>query len=258
MPHPGLLHPEPLPLRQATDDPYLHKRHSNTQGRSGSVSVGSSGVHKVLFEPSERLWQVWSLILNTISPLLSSCQGFSFALGHGVSFFGGIQYSPVDGCSAASCNFGVLVGEDEHMSLILDTIPPKGVSQPVVNAQKLSQRNSTKTSATVLMTSWGWFSWFQDLMKLTFLTSHHRKNSVRDQVIGKKWIYPYPERSTLHRLSKKTSKCLDSRERLFLLLFSILLKSLFLKYYLEKSATDFKCAFSLQLHVNNFSTDPHL
>ena len=26
-------------------------------------------------------------------------------------------------------------------------------------------------------------------MKLRFLTSHHRKNSVRDKVIGKKWIY---------------------------------------------------------------------
>ena len=86
------------------------------QGRSGSVSVGSSGVHKVLFEPSERLWQVWSLILNTISPLLSSCQGFSFALGHGVSFFGGIQNTPVDCCSAASCDFGVLTGEEKRMS----------------------------------------------------------------------------------------------------------------------------------------------
>ena len=31
------------------------------KGRSGSVSVGSlgPGVHKVLFEPSEHLWQVW-------------------------------------------------------------------------------------------------------------------------------------------------------------------------------------------------------
>ena len=27
----GLLHPEPLPLKQATVDPYLHRRHSNTQ-----------------------------------------------------------------------------------------------------------------------------------------------------------------------------------------------------------------------------------
>ena len=44
-------------------------------------------------------------------------------------------------------------------------------------------------------------TWFQDLMKLRFLISHHRKNSVRDKVIGKKWIYPDSERSTLHRQS---------------------------------------------------------
>lgn len=30
-PHPGLLHPEPLPLGQATADPYLCRRHSNSQ-----------------------------------------------------------------------------------------------------------------------------------------------------------------------------------------------------------------------------------
>ena len=35
-------------------------------------------------------------------------------------------------------------------------------------------------------------------MKLRFLMSHHRKNSVRDKVIGKKWIYL--ERDTLHRV----------------------------------------------------------
>ena len=35
-------------------------------------------------------------------------------------------------------------------------------------------------------------------MKLRFLMSHHRKNSVRDKVIGKKWIYL--ERNTLHRV----------------------------------------------------------
>ena len=43
----------------------------NTQtlkGRSGSVSVESlgPGAHKVLFEASEHLWQVWGLILNAI------------------------------------------------------------------------------------------------------------------------------------------------------------------------------------------------
>ena len=49
-----------------------------------------------------------------ISPLLPSYLGFSFALGCEVSFFGGIQHSPVDDCSVVSCNFGVLT-EDEHM-----------------------------------------------------------------------------------------------------------------------------------------------
>ena len=34
----------------------------------------------------------------------------------GIFFFGGIQHSPVNGSSAASCNFGVLTGEDEHKS----------------------------------------------------------------------------------------------------------------------------------------------
>ena len=38
----------------------------------------------------------------------------------------------------------------------------------------------------------------QGLMKLGFLMSYHRKNSVRDKVIGKKWIYL--ERCTLHRV----------------------------------------------------------
>ena len=41
-------------------------------------------------------------------------------------------------------------------------------------------------------------TWFQVLMKLRFLMSHLRKNSVRDKVTGKKWIYS--ERNTLHRM----------------------------------------------------------
>ena len=44
-------------------------------------------------------------------------------------------------------------------------------------------------------------SWFQGLIKLRFLMSHPRKNSVRDKVIGKKWIYSDSERNTLHRQS---------------------------------------------------------
>ena len=56
------------------------------------------------------------------------------------------------------------------------------------------------------MNSHGWDSnpakthgtWFQDQVKLGFLVSHCRKNSVRDRLIGKKWIYSDTERSTLH------------------------------------------------------------
>ena len=36
--------------------------------------------------------------------------------------FGGIQHSPVDGCSAVSCNFGVLTGEDECTSFYSDIL----------------------------------------------------------------------------------------------------------------------------------------
>ena len=59
------------------------------KSRSGSVSVGSPDVHKVLFVPSKHLWQAWGLILNMILPVLPSCWGFSFALGRGVSFLVG-------------------------------------------------------------------------------------------------------------------------------------------------------------------------
>ena len=79
------------------------------------VSLGP-GAHKVLFVPSKHLWKVCGLILNVILPFLPFCWGLSFALGCGVSFSGGIQNSPVNGCSAVSPNFGVIVEEDERTS----------------------------------------------------------------------------------------------------------------------------------------------
>ena len=57
-----------------------------------ALGVSGSWCTQGLFEPSRHLWQAWGLILDTISPLLPSCWGFSFALGHGVSFLGGIQH----------------------------------------------------------------------------------------------------------------------------------------------------------------------
>ena len=49
------------------------------KNRSGSVSVKSPGVHKVLFEPPEHLWWECGLILNVILPLLPSFWVFPFA-----------------------------------------------------------------------------------------------------------------------------------------------------------------------------------
>ena len=90
--------------------------------RSGSVTCGAprSCAHKVLREPSKRLWWVCCLIQNSILPLQPTCWGFSFALGPGASFFDVIQHSPVNGCSAVSCNFGVL---QEKLSTCPSTLP---------------------------------------------------------------------------------------------------------------------------------------
>ena len=80
--------------------------------------VPGSWRDNVLFEPSERLWQVWGLIPNATLPLLPSCWGFAFALGCGISFFGGIQHSPVNGYLAVSCNCGVHVWEDDAVKVL--------------------------------------------------------------------------------------------------------------------------------------------
>ena len=89
---------------------------TQTQFWLSLCGVSESWCTQGSFEPSEHLWWVRGLIPNVILPLLLSCWCFSFALRHALSFFGGIQHSPVIGCSAATCSFGVLTGEDEHMS----------------------------------------------------------------------------------------------------------------------------------------------
>ena len=82
------------------------------------VVSGSWWTQGFVWVSSEPLWQVWSLIMNAISSLLQFYWGFSFTLGYGISFFGGIQHSPADGCSAASYNFGALTGEYEHVLIL--------------------------------------------------------------------------------------------------------------------------------------------
>ena len=55
------------------------------KGRSDSASVGSLGpsAHKILFEPSKHLWQIWDLILNGTLSLLQSCWDFLLGLHTG-------------------------------------------------------------------------------------------------------------------------------------------------------------------------------
>ena len=65
-----------------------------------------------LFEPFEHLWQGWGLIINAPPTILL---GLLLCPWKWCIFLGGIQHSPVDGCSAASCNFEALTG-DEHTS----------------------------------------------------------------------------------------------------------------------------------------------
>ena len=60
MPYPSLLHPEPLPPRQSTADPYLHRSHSNT----------------VL---SQSLWSLWVLVFTRyVWALWASLVGMGF------------------------------------------------------------------------------------------------------------------------------------------------------------------------------------
>ena len=97
---PGLLQPEPLSPWQATADPCLKHPKAGLASLlwvSLLISLGP-GVHKGFVCAhilSECLWQVWGLIRNTILPLLLSCWGLSFPFGCRISFFGGIQHSPV-------------------------------------------------------------------------------------------------------------------------------------------------------------------
>ena len=108
--------PRTLPLRQATADPHLHRRHSNTQRQIWLSLCGVSWCAQGL------VWALWASLVGmgfdskcdfappTILLWLLFCP---WTWG---TYFCGIQHSPIDGCSAASINFGVLTGEDEHTS----------------------------------------------------------------------------------------------------------------------------------------------
>ena len=63
--------------------------------------------------PTQR---VWNLILMQLFPSCHLFVASALCLDMGDLFFGRFHHLPVDGCSAASWNFGVLTGEHEHKS----------------------------------------------------------------------------------------------------------------------------------------------
>ena len=94
--HHGLQHSKP-PCPSPTPRVYLNSsplsRWCHRTISSSIVSFSFSGVLQSmgLQVRTRFVWALWvfmaqwGLILNVISPLLPSCWGFSFALGHGVS-----------------------------------------------------------------------------------------------------------------------------------------------------------------------------
>ena len=110
---PGAGHCWPVPLQEA----------GLTQSLVGSLG---SGVHKVLFEPSEHLWWVWGFAPPTFFLGLLLCP-WTWGI-----FFGGIKHSPANGCSALSCNFGVLPGEDEHMCFYSAILVPPSLGRQIL------------------------------------------------------------------------------------------------------------------------------
>ena len=69
-------------------------KHSMAGPAQSIVGSLGPGAHKVLFESSECLWWVWSLILNVISPFYHPVGVSPLPLDMGCLFFGDIQHSP--------------------------------------------------------------------------------------------------------------------------------------------------------------------
>ena len=83
-PVPAAGHDWPVPLQETLNPQRLVWL--SLLWRSMLLSLGPHA-HKVLFVRSEHLWWLWGLTLKVIASLLLSSCGFSFALGHGVTFF---------------------------------------------------------------------------------------------------------------------------------------------------------------------------
>ena len=81
-------------------------------------------------------------------------------------------------------------------------------------------------------------AWFQDPVKLEFLMSYHRKNSLRDKMVGKTWIYlekPPPPPERVWTISEGEGGSHNSFLLSFLLSFYIRIKNAFFGTFLFMS-----------------------
>ena len=140
------------------------------------------------------------LLFTEVCGLLTVVASQSTAIGScgtQAQLFGGMWNLPGPGIEPVS---PALAGT------FLSTVPPERFST-LYHTKKESFLtpflSSSFVSGLLPQASWVFrgLSWFQYLKKLRVLISHRRENSVRDKVIGKKWIYSDSERNTLHRQS---------------------------------------------------------
>ena len=87
---------------------------------TGVLNLHNSGRTSLVLLFSS-LWVTHPAVMGfdfiVVAPLLLSCCGFFSVFRCGVSFYGRFQCSAVDDCSTACCDFGTLMGGDEHTSI---------------------------------------------------------------------------------------------------------------------------------------------
>ena len=118
-----LLQSEPLPLRQLTADPYMHRRYSNIVLSQSQGSLGP-GAHKVCFRPLSIPGRyMFDSNGDFVPPTV--LLGFSFDLGCGVFPQSHSSIAqPLLQCLQSCWGFSALGHEVSPQSRSLDTQPP--------------------------------------------------------------------------------------------------------------------------------------
>ena len=164
--YPGLLHPEPLPLRQSlTAHLNLCRRQLNTV-LSHSLWGLWVLVHTSLFESSEHLWWLWGLILNVILPLYHLARAPPLPLNFG--YLLKVSSAPHSHCSSAYHLVGASLPLD--MAYLLTASPAHFLQSydifPTSNTYPGTDRSCRGRTFNVIAQTTGTFS----ILALNFLS----------------------------------------------------------------------------------------